>query len=66
MHMLLFSLAEVEKKNFLNEKRILIDSPNVPTYDLKPDMSADSLTDRLIKEINNDEHDDYNSKLRQS
>ena len=32
-------------------KRILIKSPDVPTYDLKPEMSAYEITDTLLKEI---------------
>ncbi|MDD6919770.1 MAG: 2,3-bisphosphoglycerate-independent phosphoglycerate mutase [Eubacteriales bacterium] len=35
------------------EDRILIPSPKVATYDMKPEMSAYELTDRLINEINN-------------
>ena len=34
------------------EDRKLIQSPNVKTYDLKPEMSAYELTDSLISEIN--------------
>jgi len=33
------------------EERILIPSPRVPTYDLKPEMSAYEVTDRLLKEL---------------
>ena len=36
-----------------NEKRILIPSPKVPTYDLKPEMSAKEITDQLLDEMNN-------------
>lgn len=36
---------------FPGEDRILIPSPSVPTYDLKPEMSAYELTDRLIEAI---------------
>lgn len=39
------------------EDRILVPSPNVRTYDLKPEMSAPELTDRLIEAI---ESDTYN------
>ena len=35
-------------------KRILIPSPKVATYDLKPSMSAYEVTDTLIKELDND------------
>lgn len=34
-------------------KRVLIPSPKVETYDLKPEMSAYEITDSLLKEINN-------------
>ena len=36
---------------FEGEKRILIPSPKVATYDLKPEMSAYEVTDALIPEI---------------
>lgn len=35
----------------------LIPSPKVATYDLKPEMSAVEITDKLIEEINKDEFD---------
>lgn len=34
-----------------NHDQILIDSPNVPTYNLKPEMSAQLITDNIIKNI---------------
>ena len=37
-----------------NEKRILIPSPKVTTYDLKPEMSAYEITDTLLNEMDND------------
>jgi 2,3-bisphosphoglycerate-independent phosphoglycerate mutase len=33
------------------EERILVPSPKVATYDLKPEMSADEVTDRLVDAI---------------
>ncbi|WP_077705218.1 2,3-bisphosphoglycerate-independent phosphoglycerate mutase [Virgibacillus dokdonensis] len=36
---------------FPGEKRILIDSPKVATYDLKPEMSAYEVTDALLEEL---------------
>lgn len=42
---------------FPGETRILIDSPKVATYDLKPEMSAYEVTERLLQEIGKDEHD---------
>jgi 2,3-bisphosphoglycerate-independent phosphoglycerate mutase len=38
---------------FEGEKRILVPSPKVATYDLKPEMSAFEVTDAIIPEINN-------------
>ena len=38
-------------------KRILIPSSHVATYDLKPEMSAYEITDKLLEEINNNEPD---------
>ena len=37
-----------------NSKRILVNSPKVATYDLKPEMSAIEITDKLIDELNRD------------
>ncbi len=42
---------------FPGEKRILIPSQKVATYDLKPEMSAYEITDALIKEIESDQFD---------
>jgi 2,3-bisphosphoglycerate-independent phosphoglycerate mutase len=38
---------------FEGEKRIMIPSPKVATYDLKPEMSANEVTDAIIPEIAN-------------
>ncbi|MDH4223126.1 MAG: 2,3-bisphosphoglycerate-independent phosphoglycerate mutase [candidate division Zixibacteria bacterium] len=40
-----------EEKPFEGEDRILIHSPKVPTYDLKPEMSAYEVTDSAVQEI---------------
>ncbi|WAA09907.1 2,3-bisphosphoglycerate-independent phosphoglycerate mutase [Fervidibacillus albus] len=42
---------------FPGEDRILINSPKVATYDLKPEMSAYEVTDALLKAINDDKYD---------
>ncbi len=42
---------------FSGEDRILIPSPKVPTYDLKPEMSAFEVTDALIPEIEKQKYD---------
>ncbi|KXG75025.1 2,3-bisphosphoglycerate-independent phosphoglycerate mutase [Thermotalea metallivorans] len=39
------------------ETRILVPSPKVATYDLKPEMSAYEVTDRLVEEIQKDLYD---------
>lgn len=39
------------------EDRILIPSPKVATYDLKPEMSAYEVKDALVAEINKDKYD---------
>jgi 2,3-bisphosphoglycerate-independent phosphoglycerate mutase len=38
---------------FEGEKRIMIPSPKVATYDLQPEMSADAVTDAIVPEIQN-------------
>ena len=39
------------EKILKNEKRILCNSPKVPTYDLKPEMSAYEIINKIIPEI---------------
>ena len=42
---------------FEGEDRILVPSPDVPTYDLKPEMSAPEVTDRLVEAIESGRYD---------
>ena len=42
---------------FSGEDRILVNSPDVATYDLQPEMSASELTDKLIGAIEEDKYD---------
>ena len=42
---------------FNDESRILVQSPKVATYDLKPEMSAYEVTEKLIPEIQNESSD---------
>jgi len=42
---------------FENETRSLVPSPKVKTYDLKPEMSAFEVTDKLVKAINSGKYD---------
>ncbi len=46
-----------EEKVFEGEDRILVPSPKVATYDLKPEMSAYEVTDKLIEAIEQDKYD---------
>ena len=43
------------ESEFAGEKRILIHSPKVATYDLKPEMSAYEVTDALLAELDKQE-----------
>lgn len=45
------------EEEFRNEKRILIPSPKVATYDLKPEMSAYEVKDAIIPELKKQEAD---------
>ncbi len=42
---------------FPNEDRILVNSPKVATYDLKPEMSAYELKDKVVTELNTKKYD---------
>ncbi len=42
---------------FPGEDRILVQSPKVATYDLKPEMSAPEVTDKLVAAIESDTYD---------
>lgn len=42
---------------FNGEDRILVPSPKVATYDLKPEMSAFEVTDKLVAAINSGQYD---------
>jgi 2,3-bisphosphoglycerate-independent phosphoglycerate mutase len=46
-----FFMSGGREEEFEGEKRILINSPKVATYDLKPEMSAYEVTDALLKEL---------------
>ncbi len=52
-----FFMSGGREAEFPGEKRILINSPKVATYDLKPEMSAYEVKDALIKEIQADSVD---------
>lgn len=46
-----------EEKEFPGESRILVPSPKVATYDLKPEMSVYEVTDNLVEAIENKKFD---------
>ncbi len=46
-----------EEKQFEGEERILIKSPDVETFDMKPEMSAFEVTDAVVDAINSDKYD---------
>ena len=48
-----FFFSGGREEPFMGEKRILIPSPKVATYDLKPEMSAYEVTDAILNEIHN-------------
>jgi 2,3-bisphosphoglycerate-independent phosphoglycerate mutase len=48
-----FFFSGGREKPFDGEKRIMIPSPKVATYDLKPEMSAQEVTDAIVPEIEN-------------
>jgi 2,3-bisphosphoglycerate-independent phosphoglycerate mutase len=55
-HVTYFFNGGVEKP-FVGEERILVPSPKVATYDLKPEMSAAGITDTVVKAIDKGKFD---------
>ncbi|MDB4096551.1 2,3-bisphosphoglycerate-independent phosphoglycerate mutase [Methylophilaceae bacterium] len=55
-HVTFFFNGGVEEK-YKNEQRILVPSQNVATYDLKPEMSAYEITDKLQEAILSESYD---------
>ena len=46
-----FFFSGGREKEFANEKRLLVPSPKVATYDLQPEMSAAGIRDAIIPEL---------------
>ncbi len=46
-----------EEKQYEGEDRILVPSPKVETYDMKPEMSAYEVTDKVLEAINSKKYD---------
>lgn len=55
-HVTFFFNGGVEEPNE-GEDRILVNSPKVATYDLKPEMSAYEVCDKLVEAIRSDKYD---------
>ena len=55
-HVTFFFNGGVEK-SYEGEDRVLINSPKVATYDLKPEMSAYEVTDAVVEKIDSGEYD---------
>lgn len=52
-----FFFSGGREQEFVGEKRIVIPSPKVATYDLQPEMSAPEVRDTVIQEIKNHQPD---------
>jgi 2,3-bisphosphoglycerate-independent phosphoglycerate mutase len=52
-----FFFSGGREKEFIGEKRLLCPSPKVATYDLKPEMSAFEIRDKIIPELQKKEPD---------
>lgn len=48
-----FFFSGGQEVEFTGEKRIMVNSPKVATYDLQPEMSALEVRDRIVAEIDN-------------
>jgi len=46
-----FFFSGGREEPFRDEKRIMVNSPKVATYDLQPEMSAYELKDKIVKEV---------------
>lgn len=55
-HVTFFFNSGIEKK-YRGEDRYLIPSPRVATYDLKPEMSAPEITEKVVEIIDEKKHD---------
>lgn len=52
-----FFFSGGREKEFIGERRIMVPSPKVATYDLQPEMSAVELTDAIVPELEKAEAD---------
>jgi 2,3-bisphosphoglycerate-independent phosphoglycerate mutase len=52
-----FFFNDGREEPFAGEERILVDSPKISTYDLKPEMSAPGVCQAVLKAIESDKYD---------
>lgn len=52
-----FFFSGGREEPFVGEKRLMAKSPNVATYDMQPEMSAEEVTTKITEEINNNQPD---------
>ena len=52
-----FFFSGGREEEYKGETRILVPSPDVATYDLKPEMSAPEVTDKLVEAIESGQYD---------
>ncbi len=52
-----FFFSGGREETFAGEDRLLVPSPRVATYDLKPEMSTNEVTDELVKAITDQEYE---------
>jgi 2,3-bisphosphoglycerate-independent phosphoglycerate mutase len=52
-----FFFSGGREEAFQGEKRIMVNSPKVATYDLQPEMSAFELKDKLVEEVDKESSD---------
>ena len=52
-----FFFSGGREKEFIGEKRLMINSPKVATYDLQPEMSAPEVTETIVAELEKGESD---------
>jgi len=52
-----FFFSGGREKEFINERRLLIPSPKVATYDLRPEMSAFQIADTICEDMNKNKPD---------
>lgn len=50
-----FFFSGGREEQFVGEKRIMVNSPKVATYDLQPEMSAQEVRDCILRSIENDQ-----------